>query len=269
LIFVEFSSRIPDFLSIFPDFSPIPSEILREFATFRDGYRVFLISSCDSSPVFQISSRFSSISPDLGLVGLEEIGEEIVVERLSGDHLRENFREISSDDSIFRFLVRRAIPDLLANFVEVALAGGGHSEVPASFVAKFDNSCDGSNFGERNPSFHVLFEISVLGKFWFATNVTNRNFVFRHLFRIDFLLASRVLKFIPPRVDFFLASRVLNLFRHNSISSFLQDKFGFRFLGFEIPLGLEEKQNSDFQDFQDFQDFRNFGRKMKNRKNKF
>jgi hypothetical protein len=178
LVFFDFSSRIPDFSSRNPGFTPNSVQILREFPTFRDGFRDFLISHRDSSPVFLISLRIPSISPIFSPNEMEKSEVDFFIEGIFGDHLRENFREISSDDSIFRFLIRCAIPDPRVNFVEVALAGEGHSEVPPRFVAKFDISCDGSNFGERKRCFHVLSEFFFFGKFWFATNVTNCNFFF-------------------------------------------------------------------------------------------
>jgi hypothetical protein len=86
----EFSLKIDDFL-----------DFLRGFPTFRDGFRGFLALSRDFSQVFLIFSSNLAISSLVVPKNEEEIEEEITIERISSDHVHENFGLFFSDESIF------------------------------------------------------------------------------------------------------------------------------------------------------------------------
>jgi hypothetical protein len=114
----------------FLEFSKI-SQILERKSIFRDGYWSFFIcfrNFPDFSPIFSRFSTISPISSGSWLVGSEKCFGEKEFERISGDHLRENFAKkflTLSEENIFRFLVRCTVPHPLENFVEVAQLGKG------------------------------------------------------------------------------------------------------------------------------------------------
>jgi hypothetical protein len=119
-IFSRFFSKYCDFSSETCDFT----DFLREFPTFRGGYPAFLVFSRDFSRAFLISFTISPISSANSPITLTPLREEIAIESILGDHLRENFGWNSSDDSIFRYLVRCTVPDQPEKFATVLPSWG-------------------------------------------------------------------------------------------------------------------------------------------------